>query len=182
MDLVRLACVRHAASVRPEPGSNSPSRSLTPARRSSSFDQESRSRAGCPRPTGTVLASFRETEGRPESALLELMGRQRSGEPARGLPHSPFWHPLFRCQGSLASRRGPSRNVGPRPPGVPFPRRPTGSPGRMTKVVVAHDRVNSGSGDARHPAGRSLSLPRRRSRGPRPLDESGHSTRAVTRR
>ena len=26
MDLVRLACVRHAASVRPEPGSNSPSR------------------------------------------------------------------------------------------------------------------------------------------------------------
>ena len=28
MDLVRLACVKHAASVRPEPGSNSPSRSL----------------------------------------------------------------------------------------------------------------------------------------------------------
>jgi hypothetical protein len=27
MDLARLACVRHAASVRPEPGSNSPSRS-----------------------------------------------------------------------------------------------------------------------------------------------------------
>ena len=29
MDLVRLACVRHAASVRPEPGSNSPLRSRT---------------------------------------------------------------------------------------------------------------------------------------------------------
>ena len=28
MDLVRLACVKRAASVRPEPGSNSPSRSL----------------------------------------------------------------------------------------------------------------------------------------------------------
>ncbi len=27
MDLVRLACIKHAASVRPEPGSNSPSRS-----------------------------------------------------------------------------------------------------------------------------------------------------------
>jgi hypothetical protein len=26
MDSVRLACVKHAASVRPEPGSNSPSR------------------------------------------------------------------------------------------------------------------------------------------------------------
>ena len=30
LDLVRLACVRHAASVRPEPGSNSPSRSKGP--------------------------------------------------------------------------------------------------------------------------------------------------------
>src|SRR5690606_32824034 len=30
MDLVRLACVRHAASVRPEPGSNSPSRPQGP--------------------------------------------------------------------------------------------------------------------------------------------------------
>ena len=29
MDLARLACVKHAASVRPEPGSNSPSRSRT---------------------------------------------------------------------------------------------------------------------------------------------------------
>ena len=27
MDFVRLACIKHAASVRPEPGSNSPSRS-----------------------------------------------------------------------------------------------------------------------------------------------------------
>ena len=26
MDLVRLACVKHAASVRPEPGSNSPTK------------------------------------------------------------------------------------------------------------------------------------------------------------
>ncbi len=29
LSLVRLACIKHAASVRPEPGSNSPSRSLT---------------------------------------------------------------------------------------------------------------------------------------------------------
>ena len=32
--LVRLACIRHAASVRPEPGSNSPSRSWSPRRAS----------------------------------------------------------------------------------------------------------------------------------------------------
>ena len=44
MERVRLACVRHAASVRPEPGSNSPSR-LRPAKpqTGSSTDQESES-------------------------------------------------------------------------------------------------------------------------------------------
>ena len=41
LDPVRLACVKHAASVRPEPGSNSPSRSWTPPKRSR--DQKSRS-------------------------------------------------------------------------------------------------------------------------------------------
>ena len=50
MDLVRLACVRHAASVRPEPGSNSPSRSPTP-RRTGERDLE--------KPVGHVLG--RET-------------------------------------------------------------------------------------------------------------------------
>ena len=34
MDPVRLACIKHAASVRPEPGSNSPSRSVGPPLRS----------------------------------------------------------------------------------------------------------------------------------------------------
>jgi hypothetical protein len=32
MDPARLACIRHAASVRPEPGSNSPSESGSPSR------------------------------------------------------------------------------------------------------------------------------------------------------
>src|SRR4051794_14186990 len=39
MDLVRLACVRHAASVRPEPGSNSPSRSHDHHRGDGRFDR-----------------------------------------------------------------------------------------------------------------------------------------------
>src|SRR5687767_14492612 len=39
MDLVRLACVRHAASVRPEPGSNSPSRSRARHRGGGPFDR-----------------------------------------------------------------------------------------------------------------------------------------------
>ena len=33
MDLVRLACVKHAASVRPEPGSNSPTKACRRLRR-----------------------------------------------------------------------------------------------------------------------------------------------------
>ena len=55
MGLVRLACVRHAASVRPEPGSNSPSRSRKEGPEGNpSFDLESRRRSyGSPEPTGT---------------------------------------------------------------------------------------------------------------------------------
>ena len=41
MNFVRLACIKHAASVRPEPGSNSPSRSHGTDKRSR-FDLESR--------------------------------------------------------------------------------------------------------------------------------------------
>ena len=41
LDLVRLACVRHAASVRPEPGSNSPSR-LRPSSEDAGQKSESR--------------------------------------------------------------------------------------------------------------------------------------------
>ena len=39
MDLVRLACIKHAASVRPEPGSNSPSRLLHQPRRARAQNQ-----------------------------------------------------------------------------------------------------------------------------------------------
>ena len=64
MDLVRLACVRHAASVRPEPGSNSPSRiwlrnDQRPSRagvegQTGCFDSESRVGVATAFPTGTV--------------------------------------------------------------------------------------------------------------------------------
>ena len=46
LDLARLACVRHAASVRPEPGSNSPSRSLELPASRSLFDRVLRARFG----------------------------------------------------------------------------------------------------------------------------------------
>ena len=58
MDPVRLACVRHAASVRPEPGSNSPSRSLTLnlPKKTESRKSKSRYQKRNLIPTGTVLA------------------------------------------------------------------------------------------------------------------------------
>ena len=54
----RLACVRHAASVRPEPGSNSPSRSLTLNLPKKTEPRKSKSRYQKRNliPTGTVLA------------------------------------------------------------------------------------------------------------------------------
>jgi hypothetical protein len=45
VDLVRLACVKHAASVRPEPGSNSPSKTRTPSQAMMAFDRAASRRA-----------------------------------------------------------------------------------------------------------------------------------------
>ena len=42
MDSVRLACVKHAASVRPEPGSNSPSKNKEPSKLTHSLKQTRR--------------------------------------------------------------------------------------------------------------------------------------------
>ena len=83
--LVRLACVRPAASVRPEPGSNSPS--------------TSRARGGEPPRTVDLccvggislhLHSWRAGRGcRPTSDNPELLGRPRRTGLRRGHPH---WH------------------------------------------------------------------------------------------
>src|SRR5215216_818603 len=40
LDLVRLACFKHAASVRPEPGSNSPSNTRAPPQAVMPFDRD----------------------------------------------------------------------------------------------------------------------------------------------
>ena len=93
MDPVRLACVKHAASVRPEPGSNSPSRSVVPAAEAVvAVDR----RAGlglatrCPTGTSTGIPLVR-SRGYPVCALnyfelKGLLGRPKTAE----FPHSPF--------------------------------------------------------------------------------------------
>jgi hypothetical protein len=76
MDLVRLACIKHAASVRPEPGSNSPSRSRH--RR-----QKRRSEIGEPASRTLILHADKQP-GRPRSArLLEVSDSHRED----GCPH-----------------------------------------------------------------------------------------------
>ena len=86
MDLVRLACIRHAASVRPEPGSNSPSRSAersSPEGSERSSDQKSRprSRSG---PTGTVLAPHRTR--RRDAVVRHVLTKVLKGRLVRSLP------------------------------------------------------------------------------------------------
>ena len=127
MDPVRLACVRHAASVRPEPGSNSPSKTIGPAppRWHGASDQKSRHRAG----TRRQLAQSWHPRPRPRvvrSCAKGIEGSIVAPEGAR-LPALAFWHPVFRCQGAPATASGASaRNVAL--PEVPY-RAPAGGAG-----------------------------------------------------
>src|SRR4051812_43351190 len=77
LDLVRLACVKHAASVRPEPGSNSPSRSRAP--KSPSIIGEPASGATTP---STALA--------PRRTLLLSVSVQLTMQPPKWLPALAF--------------------------------------------------------------------------------------------
>jgi hypothetical protein len=99
MDFARLACVKHAASVRPEPGSNSPSRS----RANREVDQKSESRC-CevtePRaPTGTERLCVFEKTRCPFSAFNFAITNDR--------PHWRFLAvsvPFSRCAGQESTR------------------------------------------------------------------------------
>ena len=89
LDLVRLACVKHAASVRPEPGSNSPSRSHQDPVREPRRNQ----RVGAPW-RGHQLAQERNFVVR--SSALTRCSPTRVDEPALAC-----FRRLFRCQGAL---------------------------------------------------------------------------------
>ena len=99
LDLARLACVRHAASVRPEPGSNSPSRSR-PDRR-----------------TGLVTIK----ESRPE---LARPNRQWNCKVNDRSDRGPGGRPHWLLSSSVPLSRGASRSWHTTPVGplVPVPR------------------------------------------------------------
>ena len=108
--IVRLACVKHAASVHPEPGSNSPLKS-----RSSSWDalgpilveqhpdvRRDRSRRT---PAAALLRALASPEG--VNPRLELMCETLRLSPRTGVVEAPAlaFRPLFRCQGAKTIAR-----------------------------------------------------------------------------
>ena len=99
MDLVRLACFKHAASVRPEPGSNSPSRSSS-TRGCPEISVEPGSglvAVPCLASNCWTLLSFKMMR----KLLLNIDTRRRSDR--CGCPHSLLNLPLFRFQGAHCS-------------------------------------------------------------------------------
>ena len=107
MDLVRLACVRHAASVRPEPGSNSPSRSRARHRGGGPFDRLEEPAIPGPDegsrsfPTGTRTANVDSCPYKVHSFFERLQRRPEGCRCSR--PHSLF-RPLFCFQGASTTR------------------------------------------------------------------------------
>ena len=80
LDLVRLACVRHAASVRPEPGSNSPSRSPPRTRRLVTMIRE-------PAPGLAFPGADRHDSDKSSSCTVVARFSRAAPKRARGCPH-----------------------------------------------------------------------------------------------
>ena len=125
MDPVRLACIKHAASVRPEPGSNSPSRLLRRTRRTSAKNQ----RAGRDR--------------------LDVTGRQqaeRTRSKERSLRDLPLLH-CFDVRHRDVRPEPPALAFGSR--SSVFKERPDTHPGgrrcRIPNLTAAHTPPGSGS-------------------------------------
>ena len=98
MDSVRLACVRHAASVRPEPGSNSPSRPPAGPR--------DRPKIGEPAEvTRPRLTSRRpHPEGSVACQCIYCIDSQHLVAPKRSrAARTGFWLSLFRFQGTTGA-------------------------------------------------------------------------------
>ena len=112
LDLARLACVKHAASVRPEPGSNSPLKSQTRSRRTGrrTIDQESHQRAAKPtadshRVLTTRCLKLCETVTADRPPIRFHVGRGAVARWTTRRGDRPHWlfRPLFRFQGTQTS-------------------------------------------------------------------------------
>src|SRR2546422_1695901 len=104
LDLARLACVKHAASVRPESGSNSPSRS-----------RGSAARGEAPR-SGEPAVGTTEPLGRlAQNGALSVQCIDSCAGAHASTPALAFGSPLFRFQGATVQRAHVSRGSGGAP-------------------------------------------------------------------
>ncbi len=150
LDLARLACVKHAASVRPEPGSNSPSRpqATHPKARNREIGEPGRGVTELLGPTGTERLWRLDRSRRVVRSVLE------TNAIARDRPHWRFQAvsvPFSRSAGQAGTRRrrwclpvlveGCGQNshfLGTRTfntacvPGIPSPRSPSGAISQRT--------------------------------------------------
>ena len=173
MDLVRLACVKHAASVRPEPGSNSPSRS-TPDRGPVEISVEPASPwRGTPTGTDTeCCCPFQCIELTAHRVRPEGRG---NGEPALAFPSSL---PFSRCAAPAGAGRWHSPRwgvgAGSRPDGRPLsvgpgnPVPPSGAKGHATGIDHRRQLGRGSSRTSPGAAGRSARATGRRPRRRRP--------------
>jgi hypothetical protein len=110
LDLVRLACVKHAASVRPEPGSNSPSRSCSSLAGATLW--KVRLRVGRPVVTRDVVVTVNWHRNGCcccPSQCIELTC-SHPARPRRGAPNGcPHWHLTFILCSVFKERSGPAQ-------------------------------------------------------------------------
>ena len=121
----------------------------SPANRRAGIGEET------PTPTGTVLAFPTSVSrwGLSVVCIKRLLTGSASYVRFRtyGSPHSPIWHPVFRCQETLATTSGASAGTWPEPV-VPMvaPSDRFGRSGRGENLDALPGDVNSLPRDARH--------------------------------
>ena len=108
MDLARLACIRHAASVRPEPGSNSPSEKLLLARCLPRGPEAAALHIGTPKTSVLARSPSMHGESGAETASERVLRRYREIDPWT------LTDPLLRAShvlsGFLFCRPGPAHS------------------------------------------------------------------------
>ena len=153
LDLVRLACVRHAASVRPEPGSNSPSRSRARCRSSRPFDRCEE--PAIPRAEALVLCRLAPEQPALLLSVSSAFILERLRDPPRRAGQSPalacsssllFSRSVDRPRGAVRCRQATSRILSGGAGGAGWPfrgaQRAEGSVGRRDNLSAVLRSVN----------------------------------------
>jgi hypothetical protein len=123
LDLVRLACVKHAASVRPEPGSNSPSKSRASPHAAAPFDRDASHSSGISRPRGTGTIGWCEHHPDIDGAFRFTRPRPGPGPEAVARTRSLVLSSVFKERPPLAAHARQGASV------------PSGGPAAATRAV-----------------------------------------------